>query len=66
LNREQFFSVEEAKALAENWRLEYNHHRPHSSLGNLTPEEFIRQKSGNFSTGMPVEAGLVNSGYSNM
>ena len=36
LNRELFHSVKEAKAIAEGWRLEYNHHRPHSSLGYRT------------------------------
>lgn len=40
LNREQFFSVKEAKVLVENWRLEYNHHRPHSSLNYMTPAAF--------------------------
>jgi transposase InsO family protein len=37
LDRELFYSVREAKVLAENWRLEYNHHRPHSSLSYKTP-----------------------------
>jgi hypothetical protein len=27
----------------EAWRADSNHHRPHSSLGDLTPNEFIRQ-----------------------
>jgi transposase InsO family protein len=40
LNRELFYSVKEAKVLAEDWRLEYNHHRPHSSLGYKTPAQF--------------------------
>jgi transposase InsO family protein len=40
LNREQFFSVKEAKVLVENWRLEYNHERPHSSLEYKTPAAF--------------------------
>jgi transposase InsO family protein len=40
LNREQFFSVKEAKVLVENWRLEYNHERPHSSLDYKTPAAF--------------------------
>ena len=40
LNRELFYSVREAKVLAENWRLEYNHHRPHSSLDYKTPAAF--------------------------
>jgi len=40
LNRELFYSVKEAKVLAENWRLEYNHHRPHSGLKYKTPAAF--------------------------
>ena len=40
LNRELFYSVKEAKVLAENWRMDYNHHRPHSSLGYMTPAAF--------------------------
>jgi putative transposase len=66
LNENWFLSVEQARRIVEDWRMDYNTARPHSSLGNLTPEEFIRQKSENFSTGMPVEAGLINAGYSNL
>ncbi len=66
LNENWFLSLEHARRIAEEWRIDYNTARPHSSLGNLTPEEFIRQKVENFSTGMPVEAGLINAGYSNM
>ena len=40
LNREVFYSVKEAKVIVENWRLEYNNHRPHSSLGFMTPAGF--------------------------
>jgi putative transposase len=40
LNRELFHSVSEAKVLVEAWRLEYNNHRPHSSLADMTPAEF--------------------------
>ncbi len=40
LNRELFYSVKEAKVIVEDWRMEYNHHRPHSSLGYKTPAEF--------------------------
>lgn len=40
LNRELFVSVFEAKVLGEEHRNKYNHHRPHSSLGILTPAEF--------------------------
>ena len=40
LDREIFHSVKESKILVEQWRLEYNHHRPHSSLDDMTPAEF--------------------------
>ena len=37
LNREIFTTLEEAKVLIEQWRQEYNHIRPHSSLGYRPP-----------------------------
>jgi len=40
LDREVFYSVKEAKVIVENWRLEYNNHRPHSGLGYMTPAAF--------------------------
>ena len=64
LNENWFLTLEHARGIIEKWRIDYNNERPHSSLGYLTPEEFIRQESEKFSTGMPVEAGLINAGYS--
>jgi putative transposase len=40
LNVELFETLLEAKVLAEDFRIEYNTYRPHSALGQLTPEEF--------------------------
>ena len=40
LDRELFLSLEEAKYVAERWRLDYNHHRPHILLGWMTPAAF--------------------------
>jgi putative transposase len=37
LNREIFYTLLEAQVLIERWRKEYNHHRPHSSLGYRPP-----------------------------
>lgn len=37
LNAEIFEDVREAKALAAAWQNEYNHRRPHSSLGYIPP-----------------------------
>ena len=40
----QFTSLAEAQAIIEAWHVDYNHHRPHSSLGHLTPNEFVTQR----------------------
>jgi putative transposase len=40
LDREVFETLKEAKVLLEDHRLDYNHHRPHSSLGYEPPAEF--------------------------
>ena len=40
LNAELFADLREAKALAASWQNEYNHRRPHSSLGYLAPAAF--------------------------
>ncbi len=45
LNCEIFADVEEARAVIEAWREEYNTERPHSSLGYLTPVEFAQHLS---------------------
>ena len=40
LNETVFSSLNEARILLEQWRRDYNTHRPHSRLGWLTPSEF--------------------------
>ncbi|MGQ0629093.1 MAG: integrase core domain-containing protein, partial [Phycisphaerales bacterium] len=45
-----FESLEEARQPIEEWRRDYNEHRPHSALGNLAPRAFAR-------TGQPNSAG---------
>ncbi|QDV71894.1 IS2 transposase TnpB [Botrimarina mediterranea] len=37
---EQFESLAAARKLTVAWKEDYNHHRPHSSLGYVTPAEF--------------------------
>jgi putative transposase len=44
LNRKIFGSLLEARIIIEQWRIEYNQRRPHSSLGYLTPAEFAEQQ----------------------
>lgn len=38
LNEEVFATLAEARAVIERWRIDYNHVRPHSAHGGLTPE----------------------------
>ena len=40
LNTHWFLSIEDARAKIEAWRQDYNASRPHSALGQLTPQEF--------------------------
>jgi transposase InsO family protein len=40
LNAEEFGSLLEARVLGKQWKHDYNHVRPHSSLGYRTPAEF--------------------------
>jgi transposase InsO family protein len=41
LDREIFYTLKEARHLIEMWRWEYNHVRPHSSLGYKPPAAWI-------------------------
>lgn len=40
LNDNWFFNIVRARYIIEAWRIDYNSQRPHSSLNNLTPDEF--------------------------
>jgi putative transposase len=42
LNGWQFDNLLEAQVLIEDWRIDYNDHRPHTAHGDLTPTEFAR------------------------
>jgi putative transposase len=45
LNANWFTSMADARRKIEDWRIDYNQRRPHSSLAYRTPEEFARQWS---------------------
>ena len=40
LNQHWFVDLGDARRTIEAWRLDYNQVRPHSSLGNLAPQQF--------------------------
>ena len=44
LNEHVFLTLAEARDTIDAWRYDYNHRRPHSSLGALTPTEFAALK----------------------
>ena len=45
LNEHWFMTMAHARRLIEAWRVEYNTERPHSSLGDLTPEKYVQARS---------------------
>ncbi|PHP27088.1 integrase core domain-containing protein [Limimaricola cinnabarinus] len=42
IDQNWFLSVEDARLKCEAYRHEYNHERPHSSIGNKIPIEFMK------------------------
>ncbi len=40
LNKHLFANLKEARQIIEEWRIDYNTNRPHTSLNGLTPTEF--------------------------
>jgi len=45
LDQHWFRDIEDARCKIEAWRLDYNERRPHSSIGNLTPAEFVESSA---------------------
>ena len=43
LNEHWFLTLQEAQVVIEAWRREYNEERTHSTIGDVTPMEFIQQ-----------------------
>lgn len=46
LNIHWFLSLQDAREKIKNWKVDYNHFRPHSALGNLPPKQFAEQRVG--------------------
>ena len=44
LNREWLLNLREARVVIEDWRQHYNTERPHSRLGYLSPENYIKHQ----------------------
>jgi len=36
-----FYSLDDVRLLAEEWRMDYNHERPHEALGFVPPAEYV-------------------------
>jgi putative transposase len=61
LNVNQFLSFDHARQLLEAWRLDYNHCRPHGSLGDRPPAEFVhRHKEKGTSDAATFQCGTVS------
>lgn len=45
LNTYLFHSLAEVRAMTEEWRHDYNHERPHKSLGYMSPARYAEQSS---------------------
>ncbi len=43
LNIEDFANLTEARVVIEDWRNDYNHHRPHRALDGKTPAAYATQ-----------------------
>ncbi len=46
LNEHWFLNLADAREIIENWRIDYNLNRPHSSLGGMTPSSRLRSPRG--------------------
>jgi len=43
LNLNWFLSLDDAQQKIEAWRVDYNEYRPHQSLNDRTPQEFVTE-----------------------
>ena len=64
LDGELFLHLDETKYVVERWRMDYNHYRPHSSLGYMTPAGFaaLCRQVGCIRPQMPASSGVHDCG----
>jgi transposase InsO family protein len=64
LDGKLFLHIDEMKYVVERWRMDYNHYRPHSSLGYMTPAGFagLCQQAGCIRPHTPVLDGVQDCG----
>jgi putative transposase len=60
LNLEIFADLREAKSLAAYWRHEYNHERPHSSLGYTPPAVYAARLAAAALGAPPLRSAAAN------
>jgi len=59
LNQETFYTLEEARVLTDKWRYNYNHIRPHTSLGYKPPAPITQIKDRGLAHAQPLS--LINA-----
>ena len=60
LNREWLLNLREARVVIEDWRQHYNTERPHSRLGYLSPENYIKREKISAQVGQKWLSGQYN------
>jgi len=61
LDRELFLSLPEARVVLDQWRMDYNHRRPHGGLKWMTPAAFVAGLDDTASGAVPAASRGVSS-----
>ena len=62
LNVNEFIPMQDAREKVKAWQHDCIHHHPHSTLGHLTPSEFVKMEVGS-TTGNFPNSSLEVTGY---